>query len=243
MSLAGKSVLVTGGGSGIGAACALALAGAGCRVAIAGRREEVLKATAAQFAGQPGILTKGVDVANRAQVKELVAWAEEQFGQIDILINSAGTNVPKRRLDNLDPDDWDRLMDINATGTFNCIIAALPKMRERQDGQIFNISSVSGLRANPLGGVMYNASKFAATGLGMSIASEERVNGIRVTNVYPGEVDTPILVNRPSPVTDEHRARILKPDDVAEMVLAIAQLPPRAHVSEIVIKPTWQDYF
>ena len=80
------------------------------------------------------------------------------------------------------------------------------------------------------------------TALGTAAALEEGKNGIRVTNIYPGEVDTPILKNRPTPVSDEHRARILQPDDVAAAVMMIALLPPRAHVQELVIKPTWQEY-
>ena len=87
------------------------------------------------------------------------------------------------------------------------------------------------------------ASKFAATGAGTAIGNEEAKNGIRITNVYPGEVDTPILEQRPSPVSDEHRARIMKPEDMAPLIVAIADMPARAHVPEIVIKPTLQEYY
>jgi NADP-dependent 3-hydroxy acid dehydrogenase YdfG len=107
---------------------------------------------------------------------------------------------------------------------------------------MINISSVAGKRANPLGGVAYNASKFAMTALGLTVAQEEKDHGIRVTNIYPGEVDTPILEQRPQPVTAEHRARILQPEDVAAAALMVAQLPPRAHVAELTIKPTAQGY-
>jgi NADP-dependent 3-hydroxy acid dehydrogenase YdfG len=93
-----------------------------------------------------------------------------------------------------------------------------------------------------LGGVAYNASKFAVTALGASAWSEEAEHGIRVTNIYPGEVDTPILDHRPQPVSAERRATMLRPEDIGAMVAAIAQLPPRAHVPELVIKPTVQPY-
>jgi NADP-dependent 3-hydroxy acid dehydrogenase YdfG len=140
------------------------------------------------------------------------------------------------------PEQWDEVLAVNATGVYNCLYEVLPQMRERRDGTIFIISSISGKRAAPLGGVAYNASKFAATGLGISAWSEEAANNIRITNIYPGEVDTPILEHRPQPVSDERRATMLRPEDVAAVVVAIAQLPPRAHVPELVIKPTVQNY-
>ncbi len=242
MALSGKTALITGGGTGIGEACALALAGAGCRVAISGRRDDKLRQAAARFTGTPAILCKFADVGDRASATALVEWATEQLGQIDILINSAGTNIVKRTMEDMVPDDWDKLMRINATGAYNTMHAVLPQMRERKDGLIINISSIAGLRASLLGGVAYSASKFAMTALGTCVGLEEKDRGIRVSNVYPGEVETPILDNRPVPVTAEHRARILQPEDIAAAVLMIAQLPPRAHVPDIVVKPTTQAF-
>ncbi|MBI1900971.1 MAG: SDR family oxidoreductase [Planctomycetia bacterium] len=242
MTLAGKTALVTGGGTGIGAAVALALAREGCRVMIAGRRADKLADVAKQHAGPTPILTCVADVADRASVERLFADARQKLGRIDILVNSAGVNVVKRSMADLAPADWDYLLGVNATGAYNCIRAALPEMRERKDGVIVNISSIAGKRAGLLGGVAYNASKFAMTALGMTVAQEEAKNNIRVSNVYPGEVDTPILENRPVPVTAEHRARILQPEDVAAAVLLLCRLPPRAHVPELVIKPLSQTY-
>jgi NADP-dependent 3-hydroxy acid dehydrogenase YdfG len=242
MKLANKTALVTGGGTGIGAACALALAREGCQVAVAGRRLGKLIATAGQFDGQPAIKSHAVDVGDRKSVADLFHWASQEMGRIDILINSAGVNVANRSMAELNPDDWDKLMTINATGAYNCIREALPRMKERQDGLIVNINSTSGLRAGLLGGVAYNASKFAMAALGITVAQEVKELGIRITNVYPGEVDTPILEHRPVPVTAEHRSRILQAQDVASVIVTIALLPPRANVSEIVIKPTIQAY-
>ena len=142
----------------------------------------------------------------------------------------------------LAPDDWDKLMAINATGAFNCMHYALPLMRPHKTGLVINISSTSGKRAAPLGGVAYNASKFAMAALGTSANEDERENGIRVTTIFPGEVDTPILSNRPVPPSAEHRAKILKPADIADITLAIAKLPPLAHVPELVIKPIGQSF-
>jgi NADP-dependent 3-hydroxy acid dehydrogenase YdfG len=115
-------------------------------------------------------------------------------------------------------------------------------MRQRGDGLIINISSVAGKRASPLGGAAYAASKFGMSALGLCLAAEEKDSGIRVSNIYPGEVDTPILVERPTPVTEEHRRRILQAEDVAAAVLFVATLPPRVSVPELVIKPTTQLY-
>lgn len=242
MSLQGKTAIVTGGGTGIGAAVAVALAQQGCRVAVAGRRREKLEQVAAASTGPQPILVHPVDIADRQSVTDLFTWAAEALGPIDILVNSAGVNIAKRTLAEISPEDWERVLQINATGVFYCLHAVLPQMRDRRDGLIVNISSIAGKRATPLGGVAYNASKFALTALGTSASLEEGKNGIRVTNIYPGEVDTPILEQRPQPVTAEHRAQILQPEDVAAAVVMVAQLPPRAHIPEMVVKPTTQNY-
>ena len=242
MELADKTVLVTGGGSGIGLGIALALAREGCRVAITGRDQQKLRAAAAQFDGQPPILTRPCDVSDRAAVDALFAWLDESLSPPDILVNSAGINVPNRKITEIKPDDWDRMLAINVTGAFHCIYAALPAMRRRRAGLIVNISSIAGKRAMKLGGVGYCASKFAMTALGTTVGLEERANGIHVTNIYPGEVNTPILAQRPTPSPPEKLAQMLLPDDIAALVVAIAKLPPRALVPELVITPLYQEY-
>jgi NADP-dependent 3-hydroxy acid dehydrogenase YdfG len=120
--------------------------------------------------------------------------------------------------------------------------AVLPQMRRRRDGLIINVSSIAGKRALALGGIAYCASKFAMTGLGVAVGNEDAEHGIRVTNIYPGEVNTPILENRPEPVSDERKAAMLQPEDVAALAVTIACLPPRAHVPELIIKPRLQAY-
>ena len=224
----------------MGEAIAFGLAAEGATVVIAGRRQAKLDEVAGQADGN--ILTHVVDVADRGSVKTLFEWVGEQFSQLHLLVNCAGANVPKRSRSELAPDDWDKLMSINATGAFNCMHYALPLMRPNKTGLVINISSTSGKRAAPLGGVAYNASKFAMAALGTSANEDERENGIRVTTIFPGEVDTPILDDRPVPPSAEHRAKILKVTDIADITLAIAKLPSLAHVPELVIKPIGQSF-
>jgi NAD(P)-dependent dehydrogenase (short-subunit alcohol dehydrogenase family) len=242
MELANKTALVTGGGSGIGLGIALALAREGCRVAIAGRDSRKLQKAAAEFAGQPPLVAHPCDVSDRADVQRLFAWVDRQLGPLDILVNSAGINVARRAMAELDPADWDRMLAINVTGAFQCIHAALPGMRKNRSGLIVNISSIAGKRALRLAGVGYCASKFAMTALGTAVGLEERANGIRVTNIYPGEVNTPILAQRPTPVPAEKLAQMLLPEDIAALVVTIAKLPARALVPEVVITPLYQEY-
>ena len=116
-------------------------------------------------------------------------------------------------------------------------------MFARKDGVIVNVVSVAGKRANPLGGAAYVAAKFGMGGLGMCLSNEEKESGVRVSNIYPGEIDTPILAVRPRPVTEEQRAVILKPEDVAARCCSSSTLPPHVSVPELVIKPTVQTYW
>ena len=242
MKLQGKTALVTGGATGIGYGIAKAFAAEGCRVAISGRREVALKTATAEWTGQPAMIYRACDVGDRAGVNALFDWATKQLGRIDILVNSAGTNIKNRSMAEMQPEQFDEVMAANSTGIYNCMYAVLPQMRERKDGLIINISSISGKRAFAIGGIAYVASKFAMSGLSAAVANEDGKNGIRVTTIYPGEVDTPILEKRPKPVSDEHRAAILKPEDFSDIVVAIACLPRRAHVPELILKPTHQDY-
>jgi NAD(P)-dependent dehydrogenase (short-subunit alcohol dehydrogenase family) len=242
MRLSGKTAVITGGATGIGQAIAVAFAAEGCQVAIAGRRDDKLRLAAAAWKGTPPLLTHTVDVADRKSVDRLFRWANQTLGKVDILVNNAGINTPKRTMADMPPETWDEVLSINATGAYNCMHAALPGMRAGKDGLIINMDSISGMRASVLGGVAYCAAKFALTALSSVVALEEGKNGIRVTSICPGEVDTPLLDGRPTPLSADHRSRILQSSDIADVVLMVACLPPRAHVHELVIKPTWQDY-
>ncbi len=241
--LENRIVAITGGGTGIGAGIARELALVGCRVMIGGRRAEPLETLAKSVASKHPIRCQTLDVGDNDSIKEFFAAVRTQFGDVDILVNSAGINIQNRTIAAMDPDDWDRVMRINATGAYRCILEVLPAMRERRDGLVINISSVAGKRAIQLGGIVYCASKFAMTALGTAISNEVREEGVRITNVYPGEVNTPILDNRPTPVSQDHKDAILQPEDIAGVIVSICRLPPRACVPEIVIKPTIQQWF
>jgi NADP-dependent 3-hydroxy acid dehydrogenase YdfG len=235
--LQGKNVLVTGGGSGIGWGIALALAQEGCSVTIAGRDEQKLKNAIEQHGEGLAITSTACDVSDRQQVARLFQSLESP---VDILVNSAGINIANRSMAKLDPADWDRMMRINGSGAYYCMAEALPTMRERRSGLIVNISSIAGKRSLELAGVGYCASKFAMTALGTAVGLEERENGVRVTNIYPGEVETPILDARPVPVPAERRAKMVHPEDIAAMVVTIAKLPAHVRVPELVITPLYQ---
>jgi NAD(P)-dependent dehydrogenase (short-subunit alcohol dehydrogenase family) len=239
VSLAGKVALVAGGTSGIGRAIAESLAGEGAMVVICGTREEAVREIESGASAKTGgsIRARVCDVTDRTAVAELLDWVASEMGTVDILVNSAGTNVSNRSMANLDPEEFDRVMAVNFTGTFNTTHAALPAMREKGDGLIVNIISLAGKRVMELAGAGYCISKFAAGALGTYVNLEDAKNGIRVTNVYPGETNTPLVDRRPTPPPPEKRAQMVQPEDVAAMVLAVAKLPPRAVVPEIVITP------
>jgi NADP-dependent 3-hydroxy acid dehydrogenase YdfG len=240
--LAGKTALITGGGSGVGLATARRFIQEGARVAIAGRSEDKLRQAARELAAGDQLMTHAADVSDPEQARHLVDGVTRAFGRVDILVANAGANIKNRSIRELTPESWRSMLAANLDGAFYCIHAVLPQMRERKDGVIICINSVSGKRSNPLGGAAYNAAKFGLAALGICLAAEEKDHNIRVTNIFPGEIDTPILDHRPVPVTAEHRAKILQPDDVAACVLFVASLPPRASVPELIIKPTWQVY-
>ncbi len=239
-AIAGKIVLITGGGSGVGAAAAEQFVAAGAKVAIAGRDEAKLKKVAA---GLAGVFVHACDVADPTEVAKLIDAVTAKFGRIDVLVNNAGTNVKARRMRELSVEDWQRLVRTNLDGAFFCIRAVLPQMIERKEGLIINVNSISGKRAYPLAGAGYAASKFGMHALAGCLAGEEIESGIRVSSIYPGEIDTPILEVRPNPVSAEQRAKILKAEDVAAAIVWVAGLPAHVNVPELIMKPSAQAYF
>ena len=244
MSSTLKTALVTGAGSGIGRGIAKTLDALGLRLALIGRDESKLGQTRAELSlGCDSALIFSCDVADRTSVKATVEQVLESLGSIDVLVCNAGTNVRHRSLESLSLTDWDKMINVNLTGSFNLVHHVLPSMRARQNGVIIQICSISGIRASTLGGAGYSASKFGQSALGICLGREEGKNGIRSTVIYPGEVNTPILDARPVPVAADRRAAILQPEDIAAAVKFVIELHPRARVPELVITPTVDDFF
>jgi NADP-dependent 3-hydroxy acid dehydrogenase YdfG len=238
-----KTALVTGAGSGIGRAIALELDRMNYRIALVGRDRSKLETTrGAMREGGERAMIESCDVADRAAVQAVVASVLAEAGAIDVLVCNAGTNVRRRSLETLSPEDWDLMIATNLTGAFNLVHAVLPSMRAREAGLVIQIASIAGKRASVLGGAGYSASKFGQAALGIGIGREEGVNGIRSSVIYPGEVNTPILDARPVPVETDRREAILQPEDVAAAVRFLVELHPRANVPELVIKPTVDDW-
>ncbi|MFQ5783219.1 MAG: SDR family oxidoreductase [Alphaproteobacteria bacterium] len=243
-SLDGKVAWVTGGGSGIGRAAALALAGAGARIVLSGRREARLGDTAREIAEAGGeAVVEPLDVSERAAVATAAKRIGDRFGRLDILLNNAGLNTVRRRFADLDPETWRRVVDVNLNGAFYCAAAALPMMRDRGEGLIINVSSWAGRYNSVVSGPAYGAAKHGMLALNASLNMEECRHGIRACAICPGEVNTPILDQRPAPLGDEEKARMLQPEDLAEIVLFVARMPRHVCLNEILVSPTWNRSF
>jgi NADP-dependent 3-hydroxy acid dehydrogenase YdfG len=239
-TLSGKVAWLTGAGSGIGQAGAVALAGAGATVVISGRRAEMLEETRRLVTDAGGEVEKlPVDVADRKQVAHAAKALLDRHGRCDILVNSAGLNVPKRFYRDLAPEDWDKVIGVNLNGALYCMTAVLPAMRAQKGGLVVNISSWLGRWVGYLGGAAYGASKHAMAVMTHHLNMEEGMHGIRGCVIYPGEVATSMLKARPVPPAPEDIERMLKPEDLGRTIRFVAEMPAHACLSEIVIAPTW----
>ncbi|MGZ8921319.1 MAG: SDR family oxidoreductase [Limisphaerales bacterium] len=232
-----KVAVVTGAGSGVGRATAIKLAAQGWSVVLIGRTEETLRATAELSKRAEACLVARLKIGDLDATTKLAAEVLKRFGRIDLLVNAAGTNVPKRSLEVLSMADYHEMMDSNLNGAFYLIQAFLPTMRQQKAGTVVNIVSDAGRQASPKAGPGYVVSKFGMVGLTQAINAEERGNGIRACAILPGDIDTPLLEKRPAPPNSEARAKMLQPDDVADCVLLAANLPERAVIEELLIRP------
>jgi len=233
--VSGGLAWVTGAGSGIGRAVAVALAGAGWRLALTGRREDALRETAAMLGGAEALVLPA-DLTDAAAVEAAVKALPEAPA---LLVNNAGVNTPRRHWHQLSAADARGLVDANLTAPFLTSLAVLPGMRARGGGLIVQIASVAGKGASAVSGPAYIAAKSGFVALSASLNAENGIHGIRSTCICPGEVATPILDLRPQPPTAEDRARMLQPEDVAAAVLFVANLPAHVCLNEIVITPTF----
>lgn len=239
--LAGRVAIVTGASSGIGRAAARALAAEGARVALVARSGEVISALAEEIAAQGGeAVAYPSDVADPEAMPAVTARVLAAWGRVDLLVANAGVNTKERALHNIAPEQWERVIDVNLTGVFNCAKAVLPTMRERGEGTIVIVASMAGRRPGTLSGIAYGASKAGAISVAHSINAEEKVNGIRATTILPGDTATGILDHRPNPPSAEARERMLQSEDVAAAIVFVATQPHRVTIDELWITPTVQ---
>ncbi len=234
MSASPKTAVITGAGSGVGAATARALAKQGWRVALIGRRREPLIEVASEMLGS---LVVPCDIGDPQAVEAMGLQVLAEFGSVEVLVNAAGTNVPQRSLEVLTHADYHAMMNANLNGAYYCAQAFLPQMRARGSGTIVNIVSEAGKAASPKAGPGYVISKFGMAGLTSSINAEERPKGIRACSIFPGDIDTPILEKRPAPPDAAARAKMMQPEDIAECVLLAINLPARAVIEELLVRP------
>ena len=240
ISLTGKVAWITGAGTGIGLAGAKALADAGATVVMSGRRKEVLALEVEKIRIKGGKSEfEALDVSDAKAVKKTAAAILSRHARVDILVNSAGLNVPNRYWKNQTIEGWKEVIGINLDGSFYTTLAVLPSMRARKDGLVINVSSWAGVFHPKLTGAAYNASKHAVTAMTETINMEECANGIRACAICPAEVATPIMDRRPVPPSAQDRARMLQPEDLGNTIRFIAELPPHACINQLIISPTW----
>ena len=236
--IANKVVVIAGASSGMGRATARALAGAGARLVLAARSGDALGEIERELtAGGSEAMAVPADATRETDAAGLVQAALDRFGRIDALINSVGTNIPERSLRELTHENWHHLLDVNLSAAFNLTKAVLPAFREQGGGLLVHISS-SAAKKPDQSGVAYQASKAGLVGLAHGTMEEERANGVRVSVIFPGMTDTPLVLKRPVPTPPETLAKALQPEDVAAACAFVVGLPERAYVPELVLYPS-----
>ncbi|XP_013384072.1 uncharacterized protein LOC106154302 [Lingula anatina] len=243
--LSGKVAVVTGASCGIGAAISRQLAAAGAKVAMAARRENLLKEIQDEISKEGGVsLAVKCDVTNRAEVKELIQHTESTLGPVDILVNNAGIWVI-RCMKNIHVEEWDQQVDVNIKGVLNCIGAVISGMCERKSGHIVNMSSQNGKKGY-VGLAVYTGSKFFVEGMSRTLRQEVCKDGVRVTCIQPGEVETPGYATNRMTMEDEQckplftyprSYPVLGYQVIAQAVLYAVAQPDHVAVNEILVQP------
>jgi len=243
-ALKGKVAVVTGGTRGIGRAIAQRLLEEGVKVAICGRLQKSVDEAAGQLSTIGPVFAMQADVSNLAEVQAFVSAVERHYGGVDVLVNNAGSGR-FGGVAELSPDDWNQMIGTNLTGVYYCCREILPILRKRSGGDVINISSLAGTNAFA-GGAAYNASKFGLNGFSEAMMLDYRHEGIRVSYVMPGSVDTEFgggtAVNssnrEKAPERTETDAWKIDPADIAEVVVTMLSLPRRTTMSRVEIRPS-----
>jgi NADP-dependent 3-hydroxy acid dehydrogenase YdfG len=235
----GKIAWVTGAGTGIGEAGAIALAKEGAIVVLTGRRKEPLEATAAKIkaAGGKAEVHPG-DLTKAASVEKIVAAIKQAHGRLDIVVNNAGVNIADRTWARLSAEGIETLVNGNLLSALLVARASLPIMRAQKDGLLIHTSSMAGRFISPVSGPIYTAAKHGVVAMSHTINLEECINGIRSCVVCPGEVATPILALRDPPELPETMARMVQSEDVGAVIAFVARQPTHICLNEILITPT-----
>ncbi|MFT0890835.1 SDR family oxidoreductase [Pseudochelatococcus sp. G4_1912] len=243
-TLAKQVIWITGAGSGIGEAAALTLAAAGATVVLTGRRREMLESVADRIAAAGGTaIVEPGDLTSATNVQKIAQSIVSKLGRLDVLVNNAGVNIRDRSTAALTPEGVDELISTNLSATFYCVTSVLPIFRSQGGGLMIHTASWLGRYNHKLAGAGYSAAKQAVLAMSHSINMEEFGNNIRSCAVCPGEVATPVLEKRPVPVPQEEKDRMLQPQDLADIILMICQLPSRICMNEILVSPTWNRMF
>jgi serine 3-dehydrogenase len=239
VSLKDQVVLIIGASSGIGRETAVLFAREGAHVFAVARRRERLEELQRQLDAEGHrIEIAAADSSVVGEMQQVAERTHEKFGKIDFLVYATGTNIPDRALTRLTPAIWNDLISVNLNGAYYITSAVLPQMRAAAAGYLIYVASMSGLVPDP-SGAAYQASKRGMLGMAHAIRFEEKQNGIRTSVICPGLVDTEILEKRPVKTSAETLAKALQAVDVAEAILAVAKLPPRAVVPEMHVVPTY----
>ena len=238
--LAGKVAWVTGAGSGIGRATAVALAAAGAHVVLTGRRVDKLADTAALIGERASV--QAADVTDAAAVGAVAEHIRAVFGRLDVVVNNAGMNVTRRALADLDPGTIDQVLGANLNSAFYVTVASLPLMREG-GGVFVHVGSRAGRYWDGQSGAGYTAAKAALMAFSHTINREEFRHGIRSTVLCPGETATDILLARGAAMPEAELARLLRAEDCADLIRYVACLPPHVCMNEVVLTPAWNRTF
>ena len=240
-SLKGKSVILTGAGSGIGRVTAKMLGELGANVFVVGRRENLLKESVKEIedAGGKGAYLSA-DLEDGDSAANVAKEAIKAFGNIQYLVNNAGHSSKVRSMRYAEKDDWQFVLNVNVEGVYRLTQAILPNMIENGGGTVVTISSMAAINPGLMGGVPYSSAKAAVAAMMTAMRQELREHGIRSCTIYPAEVDTPILDNRPLPPDEQARSTMMQPEDIAETILLCMRMPHRTIIQDLIVSPTIQ---
>jgi NADP-dependent 3-hydroxy acid dehydrogenase YdfG len=240
-TLAGKTALITGAGSGMGRETARLLAADGAAVALLGRRQDALDRVAKEIRADGGTaLPITADITSADDVTRALGQVHAELGPVDVLVNNAGSSSSVLNPQWLPHEEWRQVLEVNLTAVFQLTQAVLPGMLDRGAGTIVTVSSLAAVNPNLLGGAAYGAAKAGVRNFMTFLHTTFRNQGLRAITVLPGEADTPILDHRARPPAADERAHMVQPVDVAEAIRLAVGLPQRVVLQEIVVAPTRQ---